>query len=192
MGKTKKERIRECIKCKEIKLIHSLEMCGKCYHQEYFKNNPEKYIERKDYQKIWYNQNKEKLDSDPHAVLSSQYDLVFNGYEVGGGSIRIHEPDLQEKIFSLIGFSEKQMNYFSHLLRAFQYGVPPHGGIALGFDRFAAIMLGEPNIREVIAFPKTGDGRDLMMGAPAEVEEGQLKELGLKSPTFNVSHDDAV
>ena len=82
-------------------------------------------------------------------------------------------------------FSEEQKKYFVHLLRAFRYGAPPHGGIALGFDRFAALMLNEPNIREVIAFPKTGDGRDLMMDAPAEVEEGQLKELGLKSPTFN-------
>ena len=159
----------------------------------YFAPSHHMFTAPKKYENIEKDQeNKEKLDNDPHAVLSSQYDLVFNGYEVGGGSIRIYEPDLQEKIFSLIGFSEKQMNYFSHLLRAFQYGVPPHGGIALGFDRFAAIMLGEPNIREVIAFPKTGDGRDLMMGAPAEVEEGQLKELGLKSPTFNVSHDDAV
>lgn len=120
-----------------------------------------------------------KLSSDPHAVRSYQHDLVLNGYEVGGGSMRIHDPALQENIFELIGFSEEQKNYFAHLLRAFRYGVPPHGGIALGFDRFAALMLGEPNIREVIAFPKTGDGRDLMMGAPAEVEQAQLKELGI-------------
>jgi aspartyl-tRNA synthetase len=122
----------------------------------------------------------EKLDSDPHAARSYQHDLALNGYEVGGGSIRIHNPEVQKKIFDLIGFSEEQKNYFAHLLRAFTYGVPPHGGIALGFDRFAAIMLGEPNIREVIAFPKTGDGRDLMMGAPAEVEQSQLKELGIE------------
>lgn len=127
----------------------------------------------------------EKLGSDPHAVHSYQHDLVLNGYEIGGGSMRIHSPELQEDIFELIGFSEKQKKYFAHLLRAFHYGVPPHGGIALGFDRFATIMLGEPNIREVIAFPKTGDGRDLMMAAPAEVEKAQLKELGLKIPTFN-------
>lgn len=130
----------------------------------------------------------EKLSSDPHAVRSYQHDLVLNGYEVGGGSMRIHDLNLQEDIFELIGFSEEQKKYFAHLLRAFQYGVPPHGGIALGFDRFTALMLGEPNIREVIAFPKTGDGRDLMMGAPAEVEEEQLKELELLNPTFNVSH----
>ncbi|MEK7480480.1 MAG: aspartate--tRNA ligase [Patescibacteria group bacterium] len=122
----------------------------------------------------------EKLESEPHAVHSYQHDLALNGYEVGGGSMRIHDPEVQKKIFDLIGFSEEQKNYFAHLLRAFTYGVPPHGGIALGFDRFAAIMLGEPNIREVIAFPKTGDGRDLMMGAPAEVEQSQLKELGIK------------
>lgn len=121
----------------------------------------------------------EKLGSDPHAVRSYQHDLVLNGYEVGGGSMRIHDAELQQKIFDLIGFSEEQKEYFAHLLGAFRYGVPPHGGIALGFDRFAALMLGEPNIREVIAFPKTGDGRDLMMGAPAEVGKEQLKELGV-------------
>lgn len=123
----------------------------------------------------------EKLGSDPHAVRSYQHDLVLNGYEIGGGSIRIHDPELQEDIFELIGFSKEQKEYFAHLLGAFHYGVPPHGGIALGFDRFAALMLGEPNIREVIAFPKTGDGRDLMMAAPAKVEEKQLKELGIKN-----------
>lgn len=109
-----------------------------------------------------------------------QYDLVCNGYEVGGGSIRIHDPFLLQLVFQALGHSDFDLkDKFGHMFDAFSYGVPPHGGIALGFDRFAALMLGEPNIREVIAFPKTGDGRDLMMGAPAEVEEGQLKELGI-------------
>lgn len=120
------------------------------------------------------------LDKDPGKARSYQHDLVLNGFEVGGGAIRIHDPKLQEKIFDLIGFTEKQKKYFEHLLTAFKYGVPPHGGIAPGIDRLVAILTGEKNIREVIAFPLTGDARDPLMGAPAEVEKEQLEELGIE------------
>lgn len=109
------------------------------------------------------------------------YDLVLNGFEIGGGSIRIHQRDLQERIFKILGLEPEIYNkQFGHLLEAFEYGAPPHGGIALGLDRLIAILQDEPNIREVMAFPKTGDGRDLMMDAPAEISEEQLKELGLE------------
>jgi len=121
----------------------------------------------------------DKLDSDPHSVRSHQYDISLNGYEVGGGSIRIHNQEIQSKIFDMIGFSEKQKEDFSHMLTAFQYGIPPHGGIAPGVDRLLMILENEPNIREVIAFPKTGDGRDLMMDAPSEISQEQLDELGI-------------
>ncbi len=117
------------------------------------------------------------LETDPGAVRSYQHDLALNGYEIAGGSIRIHDRKIQEKIFDLIGFSPERKEFFAHMLEAFEYGVPPHGGFAPGIDRFLAILLDEPNIREVIPFPKTGDGRDLMMGAPAGVEPQQLKEL---------------
>ncbi|MFH1866971.1 MAG: aspartate--tRNA ligase [Patescibacteria group bacterium] len=120
------------------------------------------------------------LDSDPGKVHSCQHDLVLNGYEVGGGSIRIHNPAVQEKIWDLIGFSQEQKKQFSHLIEAFKYGVPPHGGIAPGIDRLVAVLAGEKNIREVIAFPLTGDVRDPLMGAPSEVEKEQLDELGLE------------
>ncbi|MDP6388101.1 MAG: aspartate--tRNA ligase [Candidatus Pacebacteria bacterium] len=121
-----------------------------------------------------------KLESDPGAVRSYQYDMVLNGYEVGGGSIRIHDSKVQERIFDLIGFDKKEKEKFSHMLTAFKYGVPPHGGIAPGIDRLMMVFENEPNIREVIAFPKTGEGRDLMMDAPSEIDETQLKELGIK------------
>lgn len=119
------------------------------------------------------------LDSDPIKAKSYQHDFVLNGWEVGGGSIRIHDPKIQEKIFDLIGFTEEQKKEFSHLLEAFEYGVPPHGGIAPGIDRFLAIVLNEPNIRETITFPKTGDNRDLMMDSPSNISKQQLKELHL-------------
>ncbi|HDQ16805.1 MAG TPA: aspartate--tRNA ligase [Candidatus Vogelbacteria bacterium] len=121
-----------------------------------------------------------KLDTDPALCRSQQHDLVLNGYEVGGGSIRIHNPAIQRKIFDLIGFDEKDKQAFEHMLTAFRYGVPPHGGIAPGMDRLLMILENEPNIREVMAFPKTGEGRDLMMNSPAEISKEQLKELGLK------------
>jgi len=118
------------------------------------------------------------LDTDPQAVLSEQYDLVCNGYEVGGGSIRIHDRELQQKIFSLIGFSiEEARDQFGHMLTAFEYGAPPHGGIAPGIDRLVMLMAGEPNIREVIAFPKSQNAADLMANAPSTVAQHQLDEL---------------
>ncbi|MBI4118418.1 MAG: aspartate--tRNA ligase [Parcubacteria group bacterium] len=120
-----------------------------------------------------------KLDTDPGSVRSYQHDMVLNGYEVGGGSIRIHNSDLQQKIFKLIGFDERQQKEFAHMLEAFRRGVPPHGGIAPGIDRFIMVLQNEPNIREVIAFPKTGEGRDLMMSAPSDVAQKQLDELGI-------------
>ena len=120
------------------------------------------------------------LDKDPMKARSWQHDLVCNGFELGGGSIRISNAKIQKKIFEILGHSKEEIEAkFGHLLKAFEYGVPPHGGIALGIDRLMAIFLNEPNIREVIAFPKTGDGRDLMMSAPSDISPAQLKELGL-------------
>ncbi|MFH1392312.1 MAG: aspartate--tRNA ligase [bacterium] len=121
---------------------------------------------------------------DPKSAKSWQHDLVLNGYEVGGGSIRIHDRKTQEKIFRLVGLSEKQIQEkFGHLLNAFEYGCPPHGGIASGLDRLIMLLAQEPSIREVIAFPKTGDGRDLMMNAPSKLDKKQLKELHIKCLT---------
>lgn len=118
------------------------------------------------------------LDSDPASVLSEQYDLVCNGFEVAGGSLRIHERPLQRKIMELIGLSiEEAREQFGHLLEAFEYGAPPHGGIAPGIDRLVALMAGEPNIREVMAFPKTQQAADLMTDSPSAVSLEQLKEL---------------
>lgn len=121
------------------------------------------------------------IKENPQELLAHQYDVICNGYEIGGGSIREHNPEILEAVFEIMGNAKKDIREkFGHLLEAFKYGVPPHGGIALGFDRLAMILMNEPNIREVIAFPKTGDGCDLMMGAPAKVDKNQLKELGLK------------
>ncbi|RLC38646.1 aspartate--tRNA ligase [Candidatus Falkowbacteria bacterium] len=120
------------------------------------------------------------LDKNPAKVRSRQYDMVGNGHEIGGGSIRIHDAKLQEKIFDLIGFDEKKKKEFRHFLRAFEYGVPPHGGIAPGLDRVLMVCMNQDSIRDVMAFPKTGDGRDLTMEAPGEVENKQLEELGIK------------
>lgn len=120
------------------------------------------------------------LDSNPLKVKSYQHDFVLNGHEIGGGSIRIHDAKIQNKIFDLIGFSEEQKKQFTHLLESFEFGFPPHGGIAPGIDRFLALVLNEPNIREVMAFPKTGDNRELMTDVPSKVSEKQLKELHLK------------
>ncbi|MAF79488.1 hypothetical protein CL629_00165 [bacterium] len=122
-----------------------------------------------------------QFEKDPAAINACQYDLVLNGFEVAGGSIRIHDPELLKRVFEVMGNkSEEIENKFGHIFKAFKYGVPPHGGIASGLDRLIAVLQGEPNIREVIAFPKTGDGRDLMMDAPSEVSKKQLKELHIK------------
>jgi aspartyl-tRNA synthetase len=120
------------------------------------------------------------LDQDAFKVRSYQHDLVLNGYEIGGGSIRIHDPKIQEKIFDLIGFNQEQKAQFKHLLEAFDYGVPPHGGIALGIERLLMILLGEKSLKEVIAFPLTGDGRDPMMEAPSTISQEQLDEAHIK------------
>jgi aspartyl-tRNA synthetase len=114
-------------------------------------------------------------------ILTTQYDLVLNGFEAGGGSIRNHQSEALKKVFEIMGFTEEQIQVqFGHMLQAFEFGAPPHGGIALGLDRVIAILANEPNIREVIAFPKTGDARDLMMGAPSEVSEKALREVHIK------------
>ncbi|MCO5203731.1 MAG: aspartate--tRNA ligase [Anaerolineae bacterium] len=118
------------------------------------------------------------LKTDPHAVKAAQYDLICNGYEVGGGSIRIHNRQLQRQIMELIGFSLAEAEtQFGHMLEAFEYGAPPHGGIALGIDRLMALMAGEPNIREVMAFPKNQNATDVMADAPSAVVQRQLDDL---------------
>ncbi|HEX2068908.1 MAG TPA: aspartate--tRNA ligase [Actinomycetota bacterium] len=117
----------------------------------------------------------------PPAARARGYDLVLNGWELGGGSIRIHQPDVQRKVFEALGLSPEQTEeQFGHLLRAFRFGVPPHGGIALGLDRIVMLIAGKPNLREVIAFPKTQSGTDLMMGAPSEPSQEQLGQLGIR------------
>ena len=129
-------------------------------------------------------QDMDKLDSKPQEVRAYAYDLVLNGFEVAGGSIRIHKRDIQNKIFDLLGVSEEEKaRRFGHMLEAFEYGAPPHGGIAPGIDRLATILCGEKVIREAMAFPKTGDARDLMMGAPSMVSEKQLKDVHISLAT---------
>lgn len=121
--------------------------------------------------------------TEPLKWRSYGYDLVLNGFEIGGGSIRIHLRDIQQKIFELLGVGETEIkNRFGHMLEAFDYGAPPHGGIALGIDRILAILQNEPNIREVIVFPKTGDSRDLMMDAPNYVSLKALREANIRLP----------
>ena len=120
------------------------------------------------------------LETDPGKVRGLQHDMVLNGLEVGGGSIRISDPKVQEKVFKLIGFTEKQRDQFEHMLTAFTYGVPPHGGIAPGLDRFMMAVLGEPSVREVMAYPTSSSGQTAVLDAPSEASEEQLKELGIK------------
>ncbi|MCX6816868.1 MAG: OB-fold nucleic acid binding domain-containing protein [Candidatus Beckwithbacteria bacterium] len=120
------------------------------------------------------------LDKNPLKVRGLQHDLVLNGYEVGGGSIRIHDPKIQEKVFELIGFTSKQKEEFRHMLTAFTYGVPPHGGIAPGIDRFLMAVFGESSVREVMAFPAVASGQVSIMDAPSPATDEQLKELHVK------------
>jgi len=122
----------------------------------------------------------EEITSKPAEQLAYQYDLALNGYEIAGGSLRIYKPEMLAAIFEFMGNTKEEIhNKFGHILEAFEYGAPPHGGIASGLDRLYSILFGEPNIREVIAFPKTGDSRDLMMDTPSAVSADQLKELHL-------------
>jgi aspartyl-tRNA synthetase len=123
-----------------------------------------------------------QLDSSPETVFANAYDLVLNGNEIGGGSIRIHDREIQEKMFSLLGFSKQEAEaQFGFLMDAFRYGAPPHGGIALGFDRLVAVLDGQESIRDYIAFPKNNSGRDVMIDAPAPLDDDQLDELSLQS-----------
>ncbi len=122
-----------------------------------------------------------QLETNPGAVRANAYDIVINGVEIGGGSIRIHDKPMQQKMLSLLGFTPEQaQSQFGFLLNAFEYGAPPHGGIALGFDRLCSMFGGSDSIRDFIAFPKNNSGRDVMIDAPSEIEEEQLKELSLK------------
>ena len=124
----------------------------------------------------------EKLTTDPAAVKANAYDLVLNGNEIGGGSIRIHDQKLQAQIFDLLGFTKEEAQaQFGFLMNAFQYGAPPHGGIAFGLDRLVALLGGEETIRDFIAFPKNNSGRDVMIDAPASIDAVQLEELALKT-----------
>ena len=121
------------------------------------------------------------LEKEPLKVRASAYDIVLNGFEIGGGSLRIFERELQKKVFELLGLSAEEIqSRFGHILEAFTFGPPPHGGIALGLDRIIAILQGEENIREVMAFPKTGDARDLMMDAPSPLPEQALKDVHIR------------
>jgi len=123
----------------------------------------------------------EKLDTNPSEVRANAYDLVLNGNEIGGGSIRIHDKDLQKLMFKHLGFTDEQAkDQFGFLMDAFEYGAPPHGGIAFGFDRLCAIMGGQESIRDFIAFPKNNSGRDVMIDSPSNIDEDQLKELNIK------------
>jgi aspartyl-tRNA synthetase len=122
-----------------------------------------------------------QLESDPMSVRSTAYDLVLNGWELGSGSLRIHEPDLQQRIFDVLGVGEEEaQRRFGFFLDPFTYGAPPHGGFGMGVDRLVAVLAGEENIREIIAFPKPQSGVDPMTYAPTEVDDQLLRDLGLR------------
>jgi aspartyl-tRNA synthetase len=123
----------------------------------------------------------DRLETDPMSVRSRAYDLVLNGWELGSGSIRIHEPELQQRVFNVLGISpEDAQKRFGFFLNPFRYGAPPHGGFAFGVDRLVALLAGEENIRQVIAYPKTQSGSDPMTDAPTPVHVRQLQELGIR------------
>ena len=120
------------------------------------------------------------LETDPGKVRAKAYDIVLNGYEVGGGSIRIHDSAMQAKVFQLLSLSDEETkDRFGYFLEALAYGTPPHGGIALGLDRMAMLLAGESSLRQIIAFPKTASGTDLMSGSPSTVRDEQIADLGL-------------
>ena len=126
----------------------------------------------------------DRLDSDPLNIRAKQYDIICNGYEIGGGSVRINVAEIQQKVFTLMKLNDEEIKeQFGHMLEAFEYGAPPHGGIALGIDRLVMLFADEEGIREVIAFPKTQSAQDLMMNAPSPVDEKQLRELHLQLRT---------
>ena len=121
------------------------------------------------------------IESDPGACRARAYDMVMNGCEVGGGSIRINTPELQERMFKALGFTKESAEArFGYLMNAFKFGAPPHGGMAFGLDRLVMLLLGKDSIKEVIAFPKVQNASELMTGCPAEVEEQSLKDLAIK------------
>ncbi len=120
-------------------------------------------------------------DVNPETAKAKGYDLVLNGFEVGGGSIRIHQPEIQHRVFEVLGLNEREIEEkFGHMLRAFRYGAPPHGGIAMGMDRIVMLMAGREAIRDVTAFPKAQSGADPLTGAPAALDDAQLRELGIQ------------
>ena len=126
-------------------------------------------------------EHEDRIESDPGSALSQHYDLIWNGWELGSGSIRIHRPDVQQDVFRTMGMTDEEaQEKFAFLLDALAMGAPPHGGFAMGIERFVALMAGEPNIRQVIAFPKVSSGSDPLTGAPSLVPDAQLRELGIR------------